>query len=92
VAGVIALSAGALTAIAVFASGNHHAPSRQPRPRKPDGASAGAGGPPCQPVGWAQSPAVADALAGLLLDGASAGDGSALDRCDRTAVDGHGPW
>jgi hypothetical protein len=91
VAGVIALSAGALTTIAIFASGNHHAPSRAtPTPASPTVPVPAAGGPPCQPVGWAQSPAVADALAGLLLDGASAGDGSALDRCDRTAVDG--PW
>ncbi|HTF09571.1 MAG TPA: hypothetical protein VK659_15495 [Asanoa sp.] len=44
-------------------------------------------GPPCLPVGWGQRPAPTESVAGLDL---GAGTGGAIDRCDRTAVDG--PW
>ncbi|WP_144022444.1 hypothetical protein [Asanoa hainanensis] len=46
-------------------------------------------GPPCLPVGWGQRPALPAPVAGLRIDQAATA-GGALDRCDRTAVDG--PW
>ncbi|MCU7723988.1 hypothetical protein ODJ79_09695 [Actinoplanes sp. KI2] len=46
-------------------------------------------GPPCVPVGWGQTPVVADPPAGLVVEQAT-GRPSGLVRCDRAAADG--PW
>jgi hypothetical protein len=91
VVGVVALSAAVFGVTGVFAFGDHGAPGLvPPAVASPTVPIREAAGPPCQPVGWAQSPAVGGAPAGLVLDRASADHPSGLERCDRTAVDG--PW
>jgi len=93
VVGFIVLSAAVLAVTAVFVIGDHRAPGlATPTVASPTVPARHTAGPPCLPVGWAQSPAVADPVAGLLIDRAAAGLGSnpGLERCDRTAVDG--PW
>ena len=92
VAGVVVLSA-AVLAVTVVLFGDHRmplvtpvSPSPSPSPTLPVETV----GPPCVPVGWAQSPALVDPVAGLLVARVSAGPGTTLERCDRTAVDG--PW
>lgn len=99
VVGLVALSGVVLASIAIFAfRDDARRRSASPPAATPTVSLTGSAavpsavppGPACLPVGWAQSPAPTESVAGLRIDQASAGTGSALDRCDRTAVDG--PW
>lgn len=97
VVGLVALSGVVLASTAIFAfrdgTGRRSAP---PPAATPTGSLTGGAavpsaeppGPACLPVGSAQTPAPTESVAGLRIDRTPAGTGSALDRCDRTAVDG----
>ncbi|HEX5597308.1 MAG TPA: hypothetical protein VFX61_15020 [Micromonosporaceae bacterium] len=91
VVGASVLSLAVVAVTAYFIIGDHRAPSSVTAtgvsPTMPTGS---VDGPPCQQIGWSQSPPVADSVAGLLIDKAVAGSGSTNERCDRTAAEG--PW
>ncbi|HEX5543204.1 MAG TPA: hypothetical protein VFX60_16875 [Micromonospora sp.] len=91
VVGVIVLSLAALAVIAYVNIGDHRAPgSVTSTVASPTVTVESVDGPPCRPIGWAQSPPVDDSVAGMLIDHVAAGPGSTFERCDRTVADG--PW
>jgi hypothetical protein len=83
---VVAVLTGAVVVAGVIRSGGPASRQLTPVPSQ----SVIPSGPPCVPVGTAQSPPVVEPKGGLLITRPGAGRGGALDRCDRTAVDG--PW
>jgi hypothetical protein len=89
VVGVVVLAAAALTVTAVLALGRHGAPAPVASAvATPPAPTLEAAGLPCPVIGRAQTPAVTHPPAGLLIDRATGGPGTDLERCDRAATDG----
>lgn len=92
VVGAIVLSIVVIAVTVVLVIGDRRPPGAASPGPSPTASAREVAVPPCLPVGWAQSPPVADPMAGLLIERAAIGAGAnaGLERCDRAAVDG--PW